>query len=74
MREEARAQGLAERLQITRLPVCPMLKSADTNWYAVDGYCVIEGFPGRLMIPTIDTFQGYCTTTRFCHCPRYRAS
>jgi len=70
----AQAQSLTERLQITRLPVCPMLRSAGTKWYAVDGYCVIEGSPGRLMIPTLDTFHGYCTTARFCHCPWYRAS
>jgi len=72
--ETARARGLAERLQFTRLPVCPKLRPADMTWYAVDGYCVVEGSPGRLMIPTLDTFHGYCTTTRFGHCPWFRAS
>jgi len=74
VRETARAHGLAERLQITRLPACPKLRPADTKWYVVDGYCVVEGVPGRLMIPTLDTFEGYCTTARFCHCRWYRAS
>ena len=72
--DPARAQSLAARLQMTRLPVCPKLRPTAMKWYAVDGYCVVDGFPERLMIPALDTFRSYCTTAQFCRCPWYRIS
>lgn len=66
---EGHVHGLAERLGMDRLPVCPRMRLAGTSWYAVDGFCVQEASPGWLMVPSIDLFRSYCTTARFSQCP-----
>ena len=69
MLSEWQVHGLVEQLQVIHLPVCPRMRPAGTRWYAVDGCCVLGGSPGRLMIPTVEIFQRYCTTARFRGCP-----
>lgn len=61
--------GLAERLRQVHLPLCPQIRSANTVWRAVEGYCVFDRGPGRLMIPSVEEFRNYCTTLKFHQCP-----
>lgn len=69
MQEKETGRGLVGQLHTIRLPVCPRMRPTETRWYAVDGYCVLDGSPGCLMIPSIELFQRYCTTPRFPECP-----
>jgi hypothetical protein len=69
MRENGIGHGLVEQLHAIRLPVCPRMRPAETNWYAVDGYCVLDESPGWLMVPSIDIFRSNCTTPHFQECP-----
>jgi hypothetical protein len=62
-------RGSVGHLHTIRLPVCPRMQPTETRWYAVDGYCVLDGSPGCLMIPSMDLFQRYCTTPCFPECP-----
>ena len=69
MREAGHVHGLVEQLQVIHLPMCPRMRPARTRWFAVEGCCIFGGSPGRLMIPTVEIFQRYCTTARFRECP-----
>ena len=69
MQGKETGRGLVGQLHAIRLPVCPRMRPTETRWYAVDGYCVLDGSPGWLMVPSVDLFRSYCTTPRFPECP-----
>lgn len=69
MHEEGNVRGLVEQFQVIRLPVCPRMRSAGTRRYSVEGYCGLDASPIWLMIPSLDIFRNYCTTSRYPMCP-----
>jgi len=64
---------LSEHLKQNRVPLCPQLRQACMDWlYPVQGYCILEHIPGGLMIPSIEEYRTYCTTSRFHECKWFR--
>jgi len=69
MREKGIDLGLAKQFQVIRQTGCSRMRLAETKYNTVDGYCVLDGSAGWLMVPSIDLFEGYCTTLRFSEGP-----
>jgi len=64
---------LGEHLRENQVPLCPQLRPATAQWlYPVEGYCTLEHIPGGLMIPSIEEYRTYCTSSRFHECKWFR--
>jgi hypothetical protein len=56
--------------QTEAAPCCPRFRRvALERLYPVTGYCVLTHRTGRLMIPSIEEYRAYCTSSRFRRCP-----
>ena len=68
--DEIHVAELAIRLQEESKPLCPQFRSYNLErLYPVQGHCALSGFPGRLMIPSIEEYRTYCTRVAFVLCP-----
>ncbi len=67
--DETQAREVAEWHRQYRRPLCPQFRQAAMEGsYPVRGYCVLAEAAGWFMIPSIEEYQGYCTTARFGGC------
>jgi len=63
------AKGIAtERPQEIRLALCPQFWPVSLGSYSIPGYCALCGFPGQLMIPTVEDYRERCTSGQFGQC------
>ena len=69
MSNQGGSSELPEGQQPVSLPLCPNLRPTFREWYAVEGYCVLDRACGRLMIPSLHEFEAYCLTQHFHRCP-----
>jgi hypothetical protein len=63
------AREVAEKLGKPCEPLCPQFRVHHTErFYPVQGSCVLAGWPGWFMIPSIAEYREYCTTPQFSQC------
>ena len=53
---------------------CPEFHGITPALFGIDGYCILRGVAGQLMIPSLDEHRRYCTTTHFPFCPHRAAT
>lgn len=67
--DEIHARELAKRLRNIPRPLCPQFRECDVErLYPVQGYCALAQSPAWFMVPSIEEFREYCTTSRFAQC------
>ncbi len=73
--EEIDARELAKSLREEPRPLCPQfLECGHEGLYPVQGYCVLAGKPGWLMLPSIEEYRENCTTRQFGECRWFRGA
>jgi hypothetical protein len=73
MTDAEHLRGLADQLRTARRPVCPQFRPVSAKWiYPVEGYCVLAGASGQLMIPSIEEYREFCTAGRSAACPWFQ--
>jgi hypothetical protein len=66
---ETHTQELAKRLHGDPRPLCPQFRQcAVERLYPVQGYCVLSQSSGWFMVPSIEEYRKYCTTSCFGAC------
>ncbi len=73
--EEIDATEPAKWLREEPGPLCPQFrKCGHEGLHQVQGYCVLAGKPGWLMLPSIEEYRENCTTRHFGECRWFRGA
>ena len=74
-RDACNASAWLERPDEMHQTNCPQFRPCNLDGlYPVRGHCVLSRSPGWYMIPSIEEYGRYCTTSDFAQCCWYHAS